>query len=339
LSLQFLLLLGCIPAQILFSQDHNSGQNAKSVQTPVLGFVFDSQAHQIRPLLGVPGAAVLGAPLDAGIEIAGAALSPRQDYALVLSGENPGVQLLEFQPEGLSRRTIASAVTPERMYLSPSGSAAALYRASTGTVQVIAGLPDSPVLAREVGVTASGQTPTAIALSDDGRVLIAGIDDNQAVLVIGADGSTASIPLGYRVQALAFRPHTQDAAAAAGDVVFLLPDVTRIPQPIRVAGAEEGISGPTAVAFSNDGQRLFAANAGTGTVTASDLTAGNTAALACDCTLAGLGRLRGAAVFRLTEMPDPLLLFDGTANQPRILFVPPDQTGTTDVNGDQENQQ
>jgi len=325
-SLRYLLLLGLISIQNSFSQNQNSGQNTTSVQTPVLGFLFDSLAHRIRPLQGVPGAALLSAPLDAGVEIAAAVLSPRQDYTLILSGDERAVELLRFRPNGLLRQAIDGVTAaPDGMYLSPSGSAAGLYYQTSGTVQIITGLPDAPVLAREVGVAASGLNVSAIALSDDGQVLIAAVDDNPAILVSGADGSLTSVALGNRVQALAFRPHTQDAAAAAGNTLVLLPNITQSPQPVPVAGTQDGIAGPTAVAFSNDGQRLFAANAGNGTVTVSDLALGNTAAMDCGCHPTGLYRLTGEAVFRLTEMPDPLLLFDGTTNPPRILFVPPDQ--------------
>ena len=301
--------------------------------------MFDSQAHQIRPLLGVPGAALLGAAVEAGGGIAGAVLSPRQDYALILSGDNREVRLLQLRPEGAVTGVIeGAAMAPDRMFLSPAGSAAALYRKATGTAQILTGLPDSPVLAREVAVAGAGQDATTLAISDDGRILLSA-DDNQAVLVTSADGATVSIPLGERVQALAFRPGSQDAAAATGSRIFLLPDVAHGAQPVRVAGAEEGIAGPTAIDFSSDGQQLFAVNS-PGMVTVSDLAAGSTAGLDCGCTPAGLYRLRGTAVFRLTDALNQLRLVDGTTNPSRILFIPPDPAGAIpDAGGSQGNQQ
>ena len=332
MSPRFALLLGMIFTPNLLSQGQNSGKTTESaIQAPILGFVFDSQAHRIRPVLGVPGAAMLAQPVDVGMDIADAALSPGQDYALILTGDDRRVLVLRFRPDGVSTLPIdGAAAAPDRMRLSPSGSAAALYRQATGTVQVITGLPDAPTLARETGVTASGQNVTALAISDDGQVLIAGTGGSQAVLIVSADGNITSVPLNDGIRALAFRPNSQDAAVAtAGNQIFLLPDIAHAPQPASIAGPKEGIAGPAAIEFSSDGQRLFAANPAAGTVTESDLAAGTTATLTCDCSPSGLYRLRGPAVFRLTEASTQLRLFDGSTTPSRILFVPADQTGGT----------
>lgn len=298
------------------------------MQTPVLGFVLDSSAHRLRPLLGVPGAAVMGQPLDIDMDIADAALSPRQDYALVLTGNSRDVQLLRLSSGSASLAPIAGVVSaPDRISLSPTGSAAALYCQTTGTVQIVTGLPDAPVLAWEIAVAAGGQQVTALAISDDGRVLAAGLDGAAALLLWTPDGSTASVQLAQGIRAIAFRPRTQDAAAAtANNQLFLLADITHNSQPLLAAGADEGIAGPVALAFSSDGQRLFAANSDSGAITTSDLAQGITSTLDCHCQPTGLDRLRGSAVFRLTEAQSSLLLFDGSTNPSRILFVPPDQT-------------
>jgi hypothetical protein len=291
---------------------------------------LDSQTHQLRPLQGIPGAAVLGQPLDLGTDILAAASSPRQDYALVLTGDNRDVRLLRFSVAGVTWNQVDGVgAAPDQVRLSPSGSAAALYHQATGAVQIVAGLPDSPALVREVAVAGAGQRLAALAISDDGQVVAVGLEDSATLLIWGA-GSTASVPLAGNVRGLAFRPRTQDAAVVtANNQVFLLADITSQPQPTLVAGSDEGISAPVAIAFSSNGQKLFTANSDPGGVTISDLAQGTASVLTCDCSPSGLAGLKGTAVFRLTEARDPLLLFDGTTSPSRILFVPLDQPAAT----------
>jgi hypothetical protein len=93
---------------------------------------------------------------------------------------------------------------------------------------------------------------------------------------------------------------------------------------IPLAGEKEGISGPVAVSISRDNRRVFVANAGAGTVVVLDLAGGAPSVFACDCTVTGLERMQGNAVFRLTDLSgDPMWLLDGDAPEARVVFVPP----------------
>ena len=57
------------------------GQDSGAIGGFTLGFVFDGRSSSLRPLVGIPGAAVLGADLDTGVPLRHAYLSPRQNYA------------------------------------------------------------------------------------------------------------------------------------------------------------------------------------------------------------------------------------------------------------------
>ena len=60
--------------------------NAQSgLATPALGYAYDPGVRAIRSILGIPGAAVLGAPLRLGFLPRAAAVAPRQNYALAVS--------------------------------------------------------------------------------------------------------------------------------------------------------------------------------------------------------------------------------------------------------------
>src|SRR5208283_3235811 len=54
---------------------------------PVAGFVFDNSGHVLRPIQGVPGASLLGDPLNFGIDVAAAYIAPRQDSAIVVGAD------------------------------------------------------------------------------------------------------------------------------------------------------------------------------------------------------------------------------------------------------------
>ena len=59
--------------------------SAQQVRQHALGFVFDGGASRIRPLWGVPSAAMVGGPIDLGGDVAASAASPNQDYLVFLS--------------------------------------------------------------------------------------------------------------------------------------------------------------------------------------------------------------------------------------------------------------
>jgi len=75
---------------------------AASLAGPHLGLMFDPGAKQIRPLLGIPGAATIGAPFPLTVNIERAWVAPGQDYALAVvidpSYKVPGVHAQTSAP-------------------------------------------------------------------------------------------------------------------------------------------------------------------------------------------------------------------------------------------------
>src|SRR5262249_51869693 len=81
-SFQRILGIACIATSTLCAQQGR-------VSGPTTGFVFDSGARSVRPVLGVPGGSTIGAPVDFGKDfvLAAAWVSPRPDYGIGVSGE------------------------------------------------------------------------------------------------------------------------------------------------------------------------------------------------------------------------------------------------------------
>jgi len=282
---------------------------------PVSGFVFDRSARGLRPVLGIPGASVLGDPIDFGFAVASVFVAPRQDSAVVLAA-NGSVHLFSLKSGTLAEQTpdgITMAL--ERAVFSPSGTAAALH--GSGAAQLITGLPDAPAIAGSVDLSQAGRVGS-IAVSDDGAALL--IAAGGFVSFAGNSGALHSlIPAGSGAQ-VAFAPGGYQAALAdpASATVEQFSDVTAASQPTLIVGPGANLAPAVGLAFSADSQQIFLANADG--VTVFDLAAGGSTSISCDCAPTGLHRM--GSVFRLNEAGSkPLWLLD--AREARTVFVPP----------------
>ena len=137
-----------------------------SLSGPSLGVIYDAAAQAIRPVWGIPGASTTGKRIDTGFAITAAAISPAQDYALAMSADG-SLKLVIFTPDGISIQDVKPAATPDRMVLSPAGSAAILYYKSAAAVQVVSGLPNSMQAGPQIDISALPQAPDVFAISDE----------------------------------------------------------------------------------------------------------------------------------------------------------------------------
>jgi hypothetical protein len=315
------LLKFTISGGILCLPECVSGQQgARAIDPPALGFVFHSGTF--TPIIGVPGASVLGASVDSGLGSTDAVVSPNQNYALLAGGEPRALYLLRLPARGAPASPIDGVVAPDLMALSPVGDAAALYRASDGVLQILTGMPDAPQVVREIPVASLGGMLKSVAVADDGQAILAVVGGQ--VLFIPADGIARPLPVEGPVSAMAFRPRSHDAITAGkrdGHVSLILGESENMVIK-EMAAPNDGLVKPVAVAFSLDGARVFAAGS-EGILVEFDPAGGSPQSLSCECRITAFDRLAGNAVFRLTDASvGPLLVFDGDTTQPRIVFVP-----------------
>src|SRR5215813_10177316 len=86
-----------------------------SLATPELGFVFDTELGSIRPIRGIPGAALLGNPIHTGFPIVRAAIAPRQQFTIV-TADNLEPRLVRFQNGAATVALLPGAMpSPERV--------------------------------------------------------------------------------------------------------------------------------------------------------------------------------------------------------------------------------
>ncbi len=307
----------------------NMGQaygQAPQMRGSLSGFVFDPEARGLRPLLGSPGAATIGEPLPAGVDLRHAAVSADGDYALAIAGDGRGLlAILQLSGTTSVRPLGAAASAGDALGLSPLGSYAVLYQRAAQSLQVVKGLPGAPGLAQRLDVAHLGGPLSAFAIDDRGTVLAAApAGDTSQIYVFEKDGAAHLISTVHHAADLAFINGLDAVVADDRDhKVYLLRFVTGVTATLPLAGEAQGLASPLAVAVSRDQRRVYVANGGSAEIVAINLSDGVAARYACPCSPSAMRRLSGAAVFRLTEPSDgPLWLFDGDLAQPRIVFVP-----------------
>jgi hypothetical protein len=309
-----------------------------------LGFVYDTRISALRPLSGIPGAAVLGAPLDTGTggPIRNAYVAPRQNYAVALT--DSGAVVVPFvsgtDPAVMTPLGIDSSAAGIVAF-SPNGAAAALYSANEALIRIVTGLPGAPVLARSVPVGAVSGAIRLLALSNDGAVLIAVTHDNSAdstspdaVIMVANDGTPQNLTSSTHVSALQFAgdAHNLLLTDDSDDTLSIIQGLPDAGAYSVIADADSGISGPVALNTSSNGN-IVVANGRTANILVLDSGGSQLGTYPCLVTPTGLSRLNGNAVFLLNVISndDPLWLFDGDSATPRVMFIPVDQMNSQGV--------
>ena len=293
-----------------------------TVAGPSAGYVFDPAVKAVRQIRGIPGAATLGDAIDLGIAASAAAVSPRGDLAAVTADDGT-LHLFRLNNGTAVERPVNNLMTGAfSVRFSPSGTAAALYQ--PGSVQVLRGLPDAPVVAATFpapqaadavmvsGIHSYRVTGAAIAVSDDGAYVLFGRAGAIDLLSATGGRKLADAHAGF---AVAFAPGSHDAAVVTGGTLSVFQDV---------AGASTrrdfpGATATSGLAFSADGGKVLLA--GPEAVTVLDRATGDRKLAGCDCRIVSVAPM--GTVFRLNELGSgPLWLLDPTATEPKVLFVP-----------------
>lgn len=265
------LLQGLLVAGTLYAADANGPR----LESPVLGYVFDSSANQIRAISGIPGAAALGESV---------ALPVALTDAVVHSGSRAAVVLTKEGRMGLAWWSGAGRIVELETSLAALGGAAFsrsgkwLAIRDEAAVEVWS-VAQSPALLGRWSVSVD-----AMDVSDAGTVLavqggsIVRLEGDQVQVVAGGGGWSA---LAYEASG--------DAIAADTDrneLLRITPEGGR-----SVIAALPGRA--SVIAVASDGT-LFAAAPAWGVMAIAGSTV--TDAASCDCRPEGLDRLAGGAV-------------------------------------------
>jgi DNA-binding beta-propeller fold protein YncE len=288
---------------------------AGQLAAPSTGFVFDQSTHALRQIQGIPGAALVGTPVDFGLAVTAAWVAPHLDSAFVLAADGQA-HLFRLSANAPAAVAVDSLGAPQSVVFSPSGTAAALY--SPGSVQVIKGLPDAPAATAPIRLRPNPrsrrQLPETLAISDDGAYLL--YSSGGPIELIGVAGNNRQVMESGTGAVAAFAPGNHDAAIVNSTKLTLYQDIAGAATERSFAG----IAAPSAMAYSPDSQKLLVASATGRAVTTIQVASGDISTLTCDCTPATL--IPMGTVFRLNELGSgPLWLLDPSSDR-GLVFVP-----------------
>jgi sugar lactone lactonase YvrE len=289
-------------------------QDSTGVTGPVAGFIFDPQARDLRPMLGVPGSSYLGAPLADDLDLA--AVSPDGEAALAVTH---GSLVLIYPLRGLSPAiTVMEAAIAgvDHIAWSPDGAIAALYSSSSGQAQIVRGTASKPVLGAAIAVQG---TLTALAVSAAGDLAIA-TEDSLTLLPGG--GQPQLLASVTQPAAIAFRGSDMFVADTGANRVLQIESFASAPVLSTFAGPVEA---PVGLQVSADGKRLYLAGSTSRTVTAFDIAGRNArGSVELDCAPSELRPAGGPDLWFLNSdrsAQDPLYVVTGNGD-PVAWFVP-----------------
>lgn len=280
------------------------------VTPPLVGWLPDGK--QIRPMNGLPAAAILGRPANVDRALTHVAVSPSQSYVLATDAQTGEALLIV---PGVSSTTLDTPVNPDQIVSSPRGSSAVLWYSSGAQFEVLTGLPAVPAI-RQIGASFVNTTPAAIALSDDGQSMA--VASSAGVYEWGSDGVPHQFYSGSDARALAFFAGSSDLAIATAT------------QLLSIAGSAtsvlyQGSFSPAGLATSFDNQKIVLADQ-SGTIYSVDPANHTASIIDCQCRPSGVFGL-GGAVFRLTGSSiGAIKLFDAASGA--VLAVPGDRLPT-----------
>lgn len=275
-----------------------------TVGAPNLGFVFDPALGAIRPLAGIPGAAILG---PAVMSVGHAAFAPGH-FGLV---GNVGDEFLSiWRPDG-SLQTLEGASPADLIVFSPNGSAAVLVRHSEKVVQLLTGLPDSPMVHSQRSVPDGS---VAFAVNDQGDLLAGG----DLVWLLRGNEAPRQLAVAGPVSALAFQD--SDALIAGGGQILLLHNLVEDTEYQMLAAYSDDRT-PVLAQISTDATRMFTATSD-GEILVLSRAGDEIARLTCQCRPTGFQRLGIGSVYRINDVGnEPVWLLD-IRTEPRFWFVP-----------------
>jgi len=276
---------------------------------PALGYIFDTSARALRPILGIPRAASVGEPINSGFSIQSAIVLGGSPLALAISSGG-GASLIDLTGR-VPAATLPLVGHAQALYSSPRGTAAAVL--TENWVGFVTGISSGDP---QVAGLALEAQPVAASVSDDGVYLIAALEDGS-ILFAGRDGSRSAIAPPSPVSRVAFRPGSTDALAVTADNRAWLVQSGAM---TRIAGPDDGLVEPVGLGFLPDGNRAVVANSN-GAILIVDVRSDAKSPATCSCNPTQLEPMASSGVFRLTGSPaQPLYMLDGSSLQ--TFFVP-----------------
>jgi len=313
LSLSLVCSFTLCVASIVFAQI------PASLQTPMLGYVFDATARGIRPIVGIPGSSSLDELLPLGISVEKVAFLPDQWHAIVGSADTRDAAVVDLRSlKNVPISGASSSITEIRT--SARGAVAALYYATAGRMVLVDGLPEAPVIRTTIDLSTVRGVLRRFAVSDDETSLLSFYSDEKENLYAwNASNGLRYVANATRISDMAFSGNDAIYLDLGSDQAFRIRNIRENAAPELLADSEIGLFQPAAVFVSGRGE-IFIGNSDGG-ILVLDSTGLPLRKSRCRCTITAMEPLAKSAL-RLTERVDqPIYVLDGS-DADRIIFIP-----------------
>lgn len=307
----------------LFAAEPPAGP-AVLLRGPNLGYGFQPR-EGIRPILGLPGAARWGPAIPDTAEFTAVVFAPGRDYALALRSQTREVMLLSGLSDALSVSAIeAIPPGPDRLALSPSGTAAVLFYGAAGKLMVLKGLPQSPAVAWELSLAGLHAGWTSFSVTDGAEMVFVTTEEDGGFWLSVVTPGAGFCKLYFRPgSAVVTALPDRTACLVAGrdeNQLWVVDGVTGSLTPI--ASENEGVSRPVDIAVTGDRRSLLVANSEPWSILAVDLQHGATTLLSAAPGPLSLRRLSGDVFQVAGETGEIAWLLDAGASPFRVVFIP-----------------
>jgi len=293
-----------------------------SVGGPVTGFIFDSQARAIRPMLGIPGAAYLGSALVSRVDAAAVAPDGFSAFA-VQAGR---LVLYTGLRSAVLKAVAIDGVIPgvNQFAWTSDGGAAAVYASNSGQAQILTNLAESPAAGAPIDLSGIAGAVTALAFDGQRLIIGAAAPGSGGIYVASAQSPVERIAPAAGPSAIALAGADLYFTDRQSQQIWQVQSYARMPAAVLFAN-DSGVSSPAGLQLSTDGKRLYVANAGSRKLAVYDV-ASRTPVQSLDLafTPTRLDRFGAASAFLLngTGQGPVYVLSDGAAQKPAVYFVP-----------------
>ena len=298
----------------------------KTISAPVFGHIWRDDLQVAESIVGLPGALSRGPQVDFGQPLYDAWLGAAQNRGLGVALDDGEVLLLDpltstAQPiDGVSKQ-------PDGIRLSPLGRSAALLYERTATIEVLTDLGGTPKASIAVDLTDLSGELRQWAVTDDGKSLLLASEEGDLSTLhhLREGGFLALISTRQSVSDVRFLPNSLDALVAdeAASEVIRISGLLSEPIVSVIAGQEQGITAPQALAAIEGGRRAVVLSRESSTIHVLDLLDNSVEPMDCSCRTDGVYSHVPGHLFRLSEARRGSVAFlEADEGSQRILLVP-----------------
>ena len=286
---------------------------AADFSVPVLGFLYDGDSKSIRPILGSPGAAVIGTATDEH-RYEKAVVSGDKGIGVGVAVDTSGVVRIAPQeapvaiPDALAKFDFAA--------LSRGGSSAVLYSKECMCVQVLTDLASTARVLRTLRVA---DEVRALTVNDDASLTAIALTSSKVLIVAGEqvreiEGDAIAVALSSDGGRLAVADEVRKNVAlyaTAGEALEV----------VYTATEHDGINSPKALWFVSASRVLVAD--GSGAIHVVEPEAGPLRSTSCACAPDTFARTTASGVMRITGIgAGAAWVLQATDDRLDTLFVP-----------------